>query len=122
MLYVMRREDGSFEKQSSGTLVYADGKSRHLKLNDFKIVKTDTWKSPKTGGEYPMGWSIEVPSEKLSLKLVPLLRDQELTTARSTGVSYWEGAVDVFEGGEKAASGNGYVEMTGYSEKFTKKL
>ncbi|HMY05292.1 MAG TPA: lipocalin-like domain-containing protein [Candidatus Obscuribacter sp.] len=122
MLYVMRREDGSFEKQSSGTYVLPDGSSRHLDLADFKIEKVSTWMSPKTKGIYPMGWKISVPKEKLQLTLVPLLQDQELTTERSTGVSYWEGAVDVLEGSEAKPSGNGYVEMTGYSEKFSKKL
>ncbi|MBK7748625.1 MAG: carotenoid 1,2-hydratase [Candidatus Obscuribacter sp.] len=121
MLYVMRREDGTLEKQSSGTLVLPDGTSKHLGLNDFAIAKTGTWTSPKTKGVYPMGWKITVPSEKLDLTLTPLLKDQELTTERSTGVSYWEGAVDVSENGAKP-SGEGYVEMTGYSEKFAKKL
>lgn len=121
MLYVMRREDGTLEKQSSGTLVLPDGTSKHLGLNDFTIAKTGTWTSPKTKGIYPMGWKITVPSEKLDLTLTPLLKDQELTTERSTGVSYWEGAVDVSENGAKP-SGEGYVEMTGYSEKFAKKL
>jgi predicted secreted hydrolase len=49
---------------------------------------------------------------------------QELRTERSTGVTYWEGAVEVRgtrNGGP--ARGRGYLEMTGYtgrpmSEKF----
>jgi predicted secreted hydrolase len=45
------------------------------------------------------------------------LRDQELITDRSTGVTYWEGAVDVSgRSGASAVRGRGYVEMTGYAE------
>lgn len=125
MLYVMRREDGTFEKQSSGTYIDASGKVTHLNLADFKIEKTGTWTSPKTKGTYPMGWKVTVPSQKISLQLKPIMQDQELLTKRSTGVSYWEGAVDIFEGNSNTAGapvGEGYVELTGYSEKFTKSL
>lgn len=125
MLYVMRREDGTFEKQSSGTYIDASGKVTHLNLADFKIEKTGTWTSPKTKGVYPMGWKVTVPSQKISLQLKPIMQDQELLTKRSTGVSYWEGAVDIFEGNStttNAPVGEGYVELTGYSEKFTKSL
>lgn len=125
MLYVMRREDGTFEKQSSGTYIDASGKVTHLNLADFKIEKTGTWTSPKTKGVYPMGWKVTVPSQKISLQLKPIMQDQELLTKRSTGVSYWEGAVDIFEGNGSTANvpvGEGYVELTGYSEKFTKSL
>lgn len=122
MLYVMRRGDGTFEKQSSGTYIDASGKVTHLNLADFKIEKTATWTSPKTKGVYPMGWKVSVPSQKISLELKPIMQDQELLTKRSTGVSYWEGAVDVYEGAANKPQGEGYVELTGYSEKFTKSL
>ena len=41
---------------------------------------------------------------------------QELRTDRSTGVTYWEGAIDVR--GRRAGAevaGRGYLEMTGYA-------
>lgn len=120
MLYLMRREDGTFEKQSSGTVIYPDGSSKHLTLADLKVTATGKWRSPKTNGIYPMGWRVVVPGEKLDLALKPLMENQELSTDKSTGVSYWEGAVDVSEAGKP--TGEGYVEMTGYSKKFDKKL
>ena len=49
--------------------------------------------------------------------------DQELLTSRSTQVTYWEGAVDatgVFRG--TAVAGQGYVELTGYAERFRQRL
>ena len=42
--------------------------------------------------------------------------DQELRTPRSTGVTYWEGAVVVTGTlGADPVAGRGYLEMTGYA-------
>ena len=52
----------------------------------------------------------------IQLTLTPSLPDQELDTSRTTGVTYWEGEVEV-EGtrdGEEIV-GLGYVELTGYA-------
>ncbi|MEO7003500.1 MAG: lipocalin family protein [Ktedonobacterales bacterium] len=51
------------------------------------------------------------------MAMTPLLRDQELVTARSTSVAYWEGAVNI-QGQANGAtvSGEGYVELTGYAQ------
>jgi predicted secreted hydrolase len=42
--------------------------------------------------------------------------DQELDSRRSVGTIYWEGAVRVSRNGQ--ASGEGYLELTGYGEKI----
>jgi predicted secreted hydrolase len=47
MIYFLRLKDGSVEPASSGTLVAADGSSRHLKLSDFSVTVLDRWKSPQ---------------------------------------------------------------------------
>jgi hypothetical protein len=52
----------------------------------------------------------------LILVFPPLVPDQELRTGRSTGVTYWEGAV----AGSGSAGGSpvaveGYAELTGYA-------
>lgn len=123
MLYVMRRRDGSLDKNSSGTIVGADGTAIHLAKDDFKISSTSKWTSPNSNGVYPMGWAVEVPKHRIKLNVNPVLKDQELLTKRSTGVTYWEGAADVsgtVEG--KAVKGESYVEMTGYAEAFKKKI
>ena len=46
MLYLMRRKDGSVDPYSSGTLVNADGTSKHLDLKDYRVEVMDRWKSP----------------------------------------------------------------------------
>ncbi len=116
MIYFLRLQDGSVEPASSGTLVAVDGSSRHLKLSDLTVTVLDRWKSPRSKGEYPSRWRIQVPSAKIDLIIAPLLADQELQTEASTGITYWEGAV---AGKGLAGLGEvtceGYVELTGYS-------
>ncbi|HXG52611.1 MAG TPA: lipocalin-like domain-containing protein [candidate division Zixibacteria bacterium] len=120
MLYLIRRKDGSADPYSSGTRVDAKGRTRHLALGEYRIEVLDHWKSPKSGATYPIRWRVTVPSEQMELEISPLFREQELVTARSTRVTYWEGAVEIrgkVRG--KIASGRGYVEMTGYAGKLS---
>ena len=65
-----------------------------------------TWKSPRTGVEYPVSMQVN------DLRLEPLMDDQELDARASTGTIYWEGAVRAFK--EKDEVGRGYLELTGY--------
>lgn len=119
MLYLIRRKDGSPDPYSSGTLVDADGKTRHLELKEFRVEVLERWKSPKSGGDYPMRWKVTVPSEGLELEIAPFFPAQELDTRKSTRVTYWEGAAQVsgtIKG--KTVQGLGYVEMTGYAGKL----
>ena len=122
MLYVMRNADGTFDPMS-GTVVNPDGSTRHLELKDFAIKSTGSWTSNKTHAKYPMGWHVSIPSLKSELDIDPDLKDQELVTTSSTGVTYWEGTCTV-KGTESghAAKGKSYVEMTGYAEKFSKQI
>ena len=120
MLYLMRRKDGTIDPHASGTLVRADGATRHLNLNDYNVEVLERWKSAKSGANYPMKWTVAVPSEQIELEINPAFQDQELITNRSTRVTYWEGAAEVkgtFK--NKPVAGEGYVEMTGYAGKLT---
>ncbi len=110
MLYLLRKKDGTTDRFSSGTVVYQDGSYRHLALNDFSVRVLRHYRSKKTGAEYPSGWEVSVPSEKISIRIMPLVEDQEFIGTRSTGNRYWEGACSV-EGSER---GRAYVELTGY--------
>jgi len=65
-----------------------------------------TWKSPRTGVEYPVEMAVN------DLVLKPLIDDQELDARASSGTIYWEGAVRAFAG--NAEVGKGYLELTGY--------
>jgi predicted secreted hydrolase len=119
MLYIIRHRGGQADSTSSGTLIHPDGSSEHLLLSTFQVETLGSWRSKKSGTIYPSGWRLTVPGKKLELKLVPTVKDQELTTRKSTLVNYWEGSVRVkgsFDG--KKVQGKGYVELTGYDAKF----
>lgn len=118
MLYLMRREDGTPDPHSSGTVVDADGRARHLPREAFRLEPAGTWKSPVSGAVYPMGWRVRVPGEGIELRVIPLAEDQELTTEGSTRVIYWEGGVEA--GGRSGGvfvTGAGFAELVGYAEK-----
>jgi len=70
----------------------------------FKPLRT--WKSPRTGVDYP----VEMQVNDLVLK--PLMDDQELDARTSSGTIYWEGAVRAFS--RTSEIGRGYLELTGY--------
>ena len=119
MLYLIRRKDGTPDPYSSGTVINADGTTKHLRLKDFQVGVLERWKSTKSGATYPIKWHVTVPAEKIELEIVPEFPDQELITNRSTRVTYWEGAVRISGTlRNKPISGAGYVEMTGYAAKL----
>ncbi|HEU4685754.1 MAG TPA: lipocalin-like domain-containing protein [Nitrospira sp.] len=123
MLYRLRRRDGTTSPVSSGTFVDRDGRAHHLSLDTFTLDPVTYWTSPTSHARYPQRWRLTVPSRELSLEIAPLLAEQELSTGRSTQVTYWEGAIAV-SGTEKGRSikGEGYMELTGYAEPFKERL
>jgi predicted secreted hydrolase len=117
MVYQMRLSAGGIDANSSGTLVNIDGSSLHLTRADFLVTSLRTWESPGSQVSYRLDWEIEVPSLNARLQVRTLLDDQELVTTRSTGIAYWEGAVEVTGAWrEERVTGRGYVELTGYRE------
>ena len=123
MWYRLRRTDGSSDPASSGTIVFPDGRSRHLSLDDIMIQAINTWTSPASRARYPSAWHLAVPSLALDLTVVPFVEAQELRTSRSTQVTYWEGAVSVTGSKQgQPIKGQGYVELTGYAERLAGKL
>jgi predicted secreted hydrolase len=123
MLYRLRRADGSADPASSGTFIDREGQGRHLEQNDFTLEPVSHWTSPASKARYPQRWRLTIPSRQLSLELVPRMAEQELLTTRSTQVTYWEGAIEANGvAGGKPTRGQGYMELTGYAERFSKKL
>ena len=113
MLYQMRLENGAADPSSSGTLIAADGATRHLTSAAFKMTPVDYWKSDKTSARYPVGWRVEIPDAQIVLDVRAVLKNQELALMP---LAYWEGAVDV--AGTRAGKplkGRGYLELTGYA-------
>ena len=114
MDYRLRRKDGSQTPESSGSLIDRRGAVHFLARDAFVVDATGRWMSPHTRATYPSRWHVRIPVAGLDLSLVPTVLDQELANT-ATGVSYWEGAVDVNDAASGRHLGVGYVELTGYA-------
>ncbi|MEI6235008.1 MAG: lipocalin-like domain-containing protein [Planctomycetota bacterium] len=112
MLYVLRNKDGSIEPNSSGTWSDAVGCSHYFKVTASMLTPGRIWKSPHTGAEYPVEWSLKI--NDYDLKLKPAMDDQEFHSEQATKINYYEGAIRV-EGtcSGKPVKGSGYLEITG---------
>ena len=123
MLYRLRRADGSAHPASSGTLIDQDGRGHHLLINDFTLEPITYWTSQTSHARYPQRWRLTIPSQHLSLDLVPLMAEQELSPKHSTQITYWEGAIETVGTAQgKPIHGRGYMELTGYAERIMQKL
>lgn len=113
MFYRLRRDDGSPDPRSAGSLVAADGSRRPLSADEVVLEVLERWESPASGALYPARWRLALPREGLELTVEPLLAGQELDLT----FRYWEGAVAVTGASRgRPVSGRGYVELTGYGE------
>ena len=114
MLYLIRDPAGEVVL-IDGSYVDAQGHLTVLEGDDFSTEASGSWTSPQTGTTYPSGWRVRLPAEELTLTLQPSIPSQELDTSETTGVTYWEGEVEVSGShGSEAIGGLGYVELTGY--------
>ena len=117
MIFQLRRADGSIDPRSSGTLVEPGGTYASFTLDRGVTLEPGRiWTSPTSGGRYPVAWGVHLPGRGVELSVTAALDDQELHTEQSTGITYWEGAIDV--AGQvrgRAVKGRGYLEMTGYA-------
>ncbi|HEY2797950.1 MAG TPA: lipocalin-like domain-containing protein [Thermoanaerobaculia bacterium] len=117
MLYRMRTASGA-SPFSAGTFIPAAGGGTPTPISwkDVRLEPRTHWTSPRSKAVYPAVWSLAIAPLGLQVTITPLLADQELSTAESTGVTYWEGACKV--DGSRAGrpiGGRAYVEMTGYA-------
>ena len=123
MLYQLRRSDGTRDPRSSGTLIGADGRTTHLAAGDFSLAPGRQMFRAANGAVYPIEWAIAIPSQKIDLQITTPLDNQELDLGRSTGVAYWEGAIDVTgRSAGQDVKGYGYLEMTGYKDSLGRVL
>ena len=108
MAFQIRGADGS-ALWAGGTYRDAQGASTTLAPDDVRFTSERTWRSPRTGAEYPVERSltIRLPTGERQWRIKPLFDDQELDSRAGGGPVYWEGAAEI-EGGR------GYLELTGY--------
>jgi predicted secreted hydrolase len=113
MLFQLRERSGGISVSASGTFITADKTSLALHKSDFNIVVLDQWHSHQTQGIYPSSWQIQIHQPECSLDVKPWMNDQEINFPP---IVYWEGAVHFTGSCDGApASGNGYIELTGYA-------
>lgn len=95
---------------AGGTHRGSDGRVRTFAPGDIDFSPRRTWRSPRSGVEYPVAMTVRAGA--VTYLLDPMIDDQELDARASTGTIYWEGAVRASgTGGER---GRGYLELTGY--------
>jgi len=113
MLYSLRSKDGSSHRRA--TIIEPDGSPTYFEGGAITLETLDTWASSESGGKYPTHRRIKV-GDRLDIEVRPRLAAQEMRTAGSTGITYYEGASAVtgrLDG--KPVRGLGYTELTGYA-------
>jgi predicted secreted hydrolase len=104
------RDRAGATRWAGGTRRAADGRARRLAPAEIEFRPERTWRSPRTGIEWPVAFALRAAAEEFSL--VPLIDDQESDSRLTTGAVYWEGAVTA----PGAPGGRGYLELTGYGK------
>jgi predicted secreted hydrolase len=103
-------------RDAQGAAIWAGGSLRRpggevvrLTPADVGFETTRRWRSPRTGGVYPVApvLTLRLPEGVRRWPVSPLFDDQELDSRAGGGPVYWEGAVRV-------PGGRGYLELTGY--------
>ena len=119
MLFGLRDDGGGYGPDTTGTLVDADGGVRAVDWGGVLLRPGRRWRSEATGAEYPVEWEVAVPGFGLRLDVRPRIDGQEVHTEDGFLPTYWEGAVIVSGEREgRQVAGDGYLEMTGYAERF----
>ena len=125
MGYVLRTESEKFSPFSKLVWISEEGELTHLTLDDYDWIQGGDWTSPVTGATYPTSPEIKVPDletgKQRHLQLRPVMAEQEMT-AGAGGVSYWEGACDVYCFDQEKVVGRAFLEMTGYADDIAEKL
>ena len=94
---------------AGGSLRRPTGEVTHFRPQDVTLSVERRWRSPRTGGVYPVERTLAVrlPEGARRWRIRPLFDDQELDSRAAGGPIYWEGAV-------ATQGGRGYLELTGY--------
>jgi len=102
-------------KSRLATISYPNNKQ--ISTSEVKFTHTgDIWQSPKTNTVYPLSWIVDIPSQKIKIKIKPLLKKQEMLFGT---INYWEGplAIEAVVKGKKV-KGVGFAELVGFPMKL----
>lgn len=109
MLYRIRRADGSVDAASAGVLVARDGERTPLAPGDWRLEPLETWADGE-GAAWPVAWRLVLPGRGVDGVVRAVVKD----ALNRVSVRYWEGMVCLDPATAEAASGCGYLELTGY--------
>ncbi len=110
MLFLIREPNGSYSA-AGGSFITNDGRVVDLAAADFEVVETGLiWESEATGAIYPVQWEVRVPRFGIDVLVTPSFFEQEMDTRASTGIVYWEAAIEI----SGSHTGLGFVELTNY--------
>jgi len=115
MAFRMRNSDGKPLWASASTRAANAPSVQNMDQRKIQWRALRTWRSPRTGIEYPVEWELTLDTLRIFLR--PLMDDQENDARASTGSVYWEGAVRAFDEANRSI-GRGYLELTGYGERL----
>lgn len=90
----------------------AAGRLRQFETAEVSFQALRHWSSARSGANYPV--QLEIRFGEHTIRTLPVLDDQELSTSRPVPVVYWEGLVKI----EGSFEGRGYLEMTGYADRL----
>ena len=107
----LRRRDGS-ALWAGGSWRAPGGAVQAFGPQAVRFTPGRVWASARSGGRYPVQWTIETPAGRFEVASV--LDDQELDSRGSTGAIYWEG-LSALRDAQGRTVGHGYLEMTGYA-------
>jgi predicted secreted hydrolase len=105
---------GTRTRVKAASVLLTNGSLRTL--YDAQVTSTGQWRSPHTGGRYPSGWIVRIPSLRAVFTVKPTVSDQEVVVPLQASTSYWEGSGRLTGTlGGKRVSGLSYTELTGYA-------
>lgn len=112
---------GAERRSSSGlrstrAAAAATERAQTFEPHEVEWTPLATWRSPRTGVEYPVRWRVRVGTAVYRVE--SLMDDAELDSRASTGVLYWEGPVRLLDDASGHELGRGYLELTGYGGKL----
>ena len=123
MVYRLRDRKDPARDFIYGGFLKSDGSWQSLATEDLQLQPAGFWRSPRSGGNYPLEWRVRVPKQEIDLRVKAAFADQELDTRKSTQVVYWEGSVEITgHSGQRQVESKGYLEMTGYARNFEQDL
>ena len=116
----VRLFNGEVLRQSTGAVMYPDGRTVHLRKDKFILKPLRYWKSRFTRITYAVDWEMEVPGMGIRLRSRAHVDAQQMIL---WPMIFWEGSNSisgVFEGEE--VNGRGFLETFGDYNPFGRRI